>query len=61
MDLTPSPLDWSDTAAFLELAATVLEKAAVMGIKLRYGGDWDGDGKRMERGENDLVHFELVG
>lgn len=27
---------------------------------LRYGGDWDEDGKLFERGEADAVHFELV-
>ncbi len=27
---------------------------------LRYGGDWDEDGKLFEKGETDAVHFELV-
>jgi hypothetical protein len=27
---------------------------------LRYGGDWDEDGKLFERGESDAVHFELT-
>jgi peptidoglycan L-alanyl-D-glutamate endopeptidase CwlK len=60
VDLTPVPLDWSAQGAFLELAAKVQAKAKALGIKLRYGGDWDQDGKVLERGENDLVHFELV-
>ena len=30
-----------------------------LGVPLRWGGDWDGDGDIREPGENDLVHHEL--
>ncbi len=58
-DLTPAPLDWMNKKAFLDLAAKVRAKARELDIALRYGGDWDGDGKDMEPGESDLVHYEL--
>lgn len=38
----------------------VYEAVGIIGaeIGLRWGGDWDQDGKLLERGENDLCHFE---
>lgn len=64
IDLAPAgpdgKIDWDDTKAFLELAAAVFEAAKAEGVTLRWGGDWDRDGKAQERGEWDLVHFELV-
>lgn len=44
---------WNARELYLQLAA--IGKA----IGLRWGGDWDGDGKPFERGETDSPHFEL--
>jgi len=60
VDIAPHPLNWNDLKAFEAMAKVVLEAAREEGVSLRWGGDWDGDGKR-ERGESDLVHFELRG
>jgi len=34
--------------------------ASQMGIKIRWGGDWDSDGSVCDNKFNDLVHFELA-
>ena len=60
VDLAPFPIDWNDKPGFLLLQAKVMAKAQELGITLRWGGDWDRDGRLMETGEWDLVHFELV-
>lgn len=53
-------IDWKNEAAFVAFAKTVLEVAKELGVEIRWGGDWDRDGVAQERGEWDLVHFELV-
>lgn len=46
---------WNAKEIYLQLAAIA---RAIGG--LRWGGDWDQDGKPFERGEYDSPHFELV-
>lgn len=42
-------------------AGFVMGVASRMGIKVRWGGDWDGDNEAMtDQTFQDLVHFELV-
>jgi len=60
VDIAPYPIDWSNRERFYFLAGIVLGIAASMGIKLRYGGDWDGDGDITDNTFDDLVHFEIV-
>jgi len=50
---------WYDTKSFYHFAGFVLGIAAVMGIELRWGGDWDMDDDLHDQTFNDLVHFEL--
>ena len=59
-DVIPLPLDWNDLKAFERLAVKVKKVAAELGVRLRHGADWDGDGKRGEKGEWDWPHWELV-
>lgn len=59
VDLAPIPLDWTDRKAFLAVAGAMFAGAQRIGVTLRWGGDWDGDGIYGERGESDLPHFEL--
>ncbi len=47
-------------AAFDEVARAMFEAAAELGVPIRWGADWDGDGKAREKGESDSPHFELV-
>lgn len=62
-DVGPYPINWNDPVYALEcrfFAGFVLGIATSMGIKLRYGGDWDSDKDLNDQTFNDLVHFELL-
>lgn len=61
VDVAPSPLDWSKLHEFYLFAGYVLGVAEGLGIRVRWGGDWDGDKDIRDQKFNDLVHFELVG
>lgn len=52
--------DWRDLLAFARLAGVIMAVAHTMGIKLRWGGDWDMDGRSRDERFHDLPHFELV-
>lgn len=64
VDAAPNPVRWEETPANLKrfyfFAGLVLATAASMGIKLRWGGDWDSDHDFSDQTFNDLVHFEVV-
>lgn len=45
---------------FYHFAGMVKGVALLMGITIRWGGDWDGDNYFNDQTFNDLVHFELV-
>lgn len=60
VDLVPYPVDWNDTARFNRLALLMFRAAALENVKIRWGADWDGDGRYREKGEFDSPHFELV-
>ena len=34
--------------------------ALEMGIRIRWGGDWDGDHTLNDQNFNDLLHFEVI-
>ena len=70
VDLAPlkedRSIDWNDIAVFHKMARLVLEEAKAQGLKLRWGGDWDRDGKSRHEGDKDerfvdLPHFEIEG
>ena len=58
-DVVPLPLDWKNTKRFHILADHVRAVAGELGIKIRWGGDWDGDGDTTDQTFNDLAHYEL--
>ena len=60
VDVTPDPLDWHDTPRFYYFGGFVLGVAKELGIRIRWGGDWDGDMQVKDQNFNDLVHFELI-
>ena len=60
VDVAPYPIDWNDLGSFYMFAGYVMRVAEEQGIKIRYGGDWDGDKKTADQHFNDLPHFELV-
>jgi hypothetical protein len=60
MDVAPYPINWNDTEAFTLLAGVFFGAAAVLGIKLRLGADWDGDFNTLEHSFKDRPHIELA-
>ena len=66
VDIAPYPLDWSARDDFHYLGGFVLGIANQLGIKIRWGGDWNAssffEGKRTTKDNHfdDLVHFELL-
>lgn len=52
---------WRDKDAFQDLAKEMLAAAHKLDVKLRWGGDWDGDGDTLDEKFLDMPHFELVG
>ena len=59
VDLVPYPVDWNDLKKFDAIAQAMLQAAKELGIPIRWGADWDNDGKPRERGESDSPHFEI--
>lgn len=60
IDIAPYPIDWDDINRFYYFAGYVKGKAEELGIKVRWGGDWDSDTEVKDQTFNDLPHFELV-
>ena len=59
VDLVPFPVDWSHKK--LDVVSKAMFAAAdTLGVKIRWGADWDRDGNPREKGESDSPHFELV-
>lgn len=59
VDLAPYPLVWRDERQFARLAGRIEQIADQLGIAIRWGGDWDQDGKTIDETFLDLGHFEL--
>lgn len=76
VDVAPYPLTWpkkpvnsgaaertrwmKEYGSFYLFSGFVLGIAQSMNIKIRWGGDWDGDWEISDQSFDDLVHFELV-
>ena len=59
VDVVPYPVDWSDRERFHLFAGFVLGLAQSMGIKLRWGGDWNMNFDVDDNKFDDFPHFEL--
>lgn len=57
---TAPNIRWEDKEAFYFFGGVVMAIAATKGIKLRWGGNWDGDDEFKDQTFMDLPHFELV-
>jgi peptidoglycan L-alanyl-D-glutamate endopeptidase CwlK len=61
---TKEHIDWKDVVAFGRLMGYIQHVAEVMGIRLRFGLDWDGDwhtaGMDSDETFRDAPHVELV-
>jgi len=66
VDVSIYPVNWSDRAAFALLAGWIMATASRLreegkvAHRLRWGGDWGGNGKTSDEGFKDFPHFELV-
>lgn len=64
VDIAPLPLNWSNEpknlARFYVLAGVVMAAARLVGVELRWGGDWDRDFDMSDQSFDDLGHFEVV-
>lgn len=60
VDVVPFPIDWNDLTRFYHFAGFVLATAKRLGIRVRWGGDWNGDLKFKEEKFKDLPHWELA-
>lgn len=63
VDLAPlidGKIDWSDAKKFDAISSAMFSAAKELGIAIRWGADWDGDGRPRERGESDSPHFEIA-
>ena len=61
VDICPwrNGLQWDDKEAFYLLAGIMLATARSLDIRLRWGGDWDGDFDLHDQVFQDLGHFEI--
>jgi len=59
VDVAPYPIDWKDRDRFHYFGGYVLGIASKMGLKIRWGGDWDMDTQTKDNRFDDLVHFEI--
>ena len=59
-DVVPYPVDWNDRERFHLFAGFVLGIARSMGIKLRWGGDWNMNFEVDDNKFDDFPHFELI-
>lgn len=63
VDIAPYPIDWSSREAarqrFVYLAGWIMASAAAVGVKLRWGGDWNGNQDTRDEHFRDLGHFEI--
>lgn len=64
VDLAPwfpgDGIRWNDVEAFCLMAGIIKGVAAAQGVRIRWGGDWDGDNDRADQTFDDLGHFEIV-
>jgi hypothetical protein len=58
-DFCPWPVDWSDREQFTYVAGIIVGVGAAMGVPLRWGGDWNLDGRLSNNAFDDLGHIEL--
>lgn len=60
VDVVPYPIDWDDRERFHLFAGFVIGIGQSMGIKLRWGGDWNMNFEVDDNNFDDFPHFELV-
>jgi peptidoglycan L-alanyl-D-glutamate endopeptidase CwlK len=61
IDISPYPYDPTNTSKFYYFAGYVMALAKNMGIKVRWGGDFNQNLDPKDDKFKDLFHFELAG
>lgn len=51
---------WEDKEAFYFLSGIVHGVSSMLGIKLRWGGNWDSDDELHDQSFFDLPHYEII-
>lgn len=51
---------WSDSKKFDAIALAMYSAAKELGVTVRWGADWNSNGKPREKGETDSPHWELA-
>lgn len=59
-DFMPFPVDWKDTRQFAYIAGIIMGIGLAKGIILRWGGDWNQNGKINDERFLDFGHIEYV-
>ncbi len=60
IDVVPYPVDWENLNRFYMFGGYVIAKAESLGIKIKWGGDWDMDTLTDDQKFQDLPHFEII-
>lgn len=60
VDVVPYPIDWNDRERFVYFAGIVKGIASQLGIKYRWGGDWNSNNDLKDQTWMDLPHYELL-
>lgn len=63
VDLVPlidGAIPWNDLMSFIVIGDLMNDAAKELGVSIRWGLDWDGDGITQKKGETDAPHFELT-
>lgn len=60
VDIVPYPVDWDNIKRFAHLGGLIRGIAAMKGIKIRCGFDWDMDGDITDHDFMDWPHIELA-
>ena len=59
VDLAPYPINWEDREMFHYMGGMLRGIGQSMGLKIRWGGDWDSDRDINDNKFDDLVHVEI--
>ena len=68
VDVSPYPIpdnwgedNFKEKAKFYHFAGYVKARAESLSIKVKWGGDWDGDKDFDDQTFDDLIHWEIIG
>ncbi len=65
IDIMPYPAEvngvnvWNDEFRWIQLSGLMLAAAAIEGVNIRWGGDFDSDGNNVDNGFIDYPHYEI--